>query len=170
MAFDAHSNELEIAWAAGLFEGEGCIVASRKNRDNSGRYVRLQMVLGSTDRDIVERYARIVGASRPLTTRERPEHPNHRTMHYSYIYGKECLPVIEMFLPFLGERRRAKALEALALGSELGLANGAKTHCPQGHEYNTENTYNWHSQRRCRACWRIQNQKRKEARVAALVR
>lgn len=33
--------------------------------------------------------------------------------------------------------------------------NARKTHCPQGHEYNEENTYVWRgSSRRCRACGR----------------
>ena len=30
-----------------------------------------------------------------------------------------------------------------------------KTHCPQGHEYNEENTYRWKNQRCCRTCRRI---------------
>jgi len=35
-----------------------------------------------------------------------------------------------------------RALEACA----------AKTHCPQGHPYNEENTYLWRGRRQCRAC------------------
>ena len=47
--------------------------------------------------------------------------------------------------------------EGLARG---GLANGArqrsKTHCPQGHEYNSENTYiSRQGFRRCRRCRRV---------------
>lgn len=161
MSFDAHKNDLlDIAWAAGLFEGEGCIIANRNAR---GGKVRLQVVLGSTDRDIVERYAKIVNASRPVLKQEQRSE-KHRTFYVCGIYGRESLPVLEMFLPFLGERRRAKALEALALGVEIGIPSAARTHCPQGHEYNTENTYLYHGSRRCRACWPIKNQKLREAR------
>lgn len=32
-------------------------------------------------------------------------------------------------------------------------ANGAKTHCPHGHEYTLENTYAYRGRRNCRACW-----------------
>lgn len=37
---------------------------------------------------------------------------------------------------------------------ETGLHyNAAKTHCPKGHPYNTENTYIWHNGwRHCRVC------------------
>lgn len=31
----------------------------------------------------------------------------------------------------------------------------AKTHCPQGHEYTSENTYVWSGRRHCRECRRI---------------
>ena len=36
-----------------------------------------------------------------------------------------------------------------------------KTHCPQGHEYNEENTYTWKRQRRCRICNRNNQNKRR---------
>jgi hypothetical protein len=37
---------------------------------------------------------------------------------------------------------------------ELGAARRAKTHCPQGHPYNEENTYRHNGRRSCRACRR----------------
>jgi len=40
-------------------------------------------------------------------------------------------------------------------GIKTGLKQRAKTHCPQGHEYNEKNTYYYTSGRRkCRACSR----------------
>ncbi|WP_327223067.1 HNH endonuclease [Streptomyces platensis] len=42
--------------------------------------------------------------------------------------------------------------------------NGAKTHCPQGHPYDDENTYLYDGRRYCRACNRaIRNRARKAA-------
>jgi len=47
--------------------------------------------------------------------------------------------------------------------NKVGKAMGAKTHCPQGHPYDEDNTY-WHPGRRhrqCRACLKIAGQKRR---------
>lgn len=42
----------------------------------------------------------------------------------------------------------------------VGLRNRMKTHCPQGHEYNEENTYNHPKGRRvCKTCDRIRTSK-----------
>lgn len=47
------------------------------------------------------------------------------------------------------------ARENLLRGETLAARNAAKTHCDNGHPYNTENTY-WHkpNRRKCRACSR----------------
>ncbi len=37
-------------------------------------------------------------------------------------------------------------------GEGVASKNLRKTHCPQGHEYTSENTYEWKDQRFCRAC------------------
>jgi len=42
--------------------------------------------------------------------------------------------------------------------------NGAKTHCPRGHEYNNVNTYEHGGRRFCRPCHRISCAKRKARR------
>ncbi len=52
------------------------------------------------------------------------------------------------------------------LRGELTLREKSKTHCPQGHEYNEENTHYTVSKkgttwRQCRACWALKRKKRK---------
>ena len=39
-----------------------------------------------------------------------------------------------------------------------GARQRAKTHCPQGHAYDAENTYIYKGERECRACGRVRNQ------------
>ncbi|MEV5984695.1 HNH endonuclease signature motif containing protein [Streptomyces sp. NPDC052051] len=56
--------------------------------------------------------------------------------------------------------------------SSVGQHNAAKTHCPQGHEYSQENTYNYGNGRICKKCLREAKRKyvakkRKEASNAA---
>ncbi|WP_078659801.1 HNH endonuclease signature motif containing protein [Streptomyces graminis] len=44
----------------------------------------------------------------------------------------------------------------------VGIHNAIKTHCPKGHEYTPENTQVYRGMRRCRACDRERNRKRRE--------
>ncbi len=52
----------DMAWAAGLFEGEGCIVYLRHGpRTSDGCYwTERQLQLTITDRDVLERFLQIV--------------------------------------------------------------------------------------------------------------
>lgn len=45
-----------------------------------------------------------------------------------------------------------------------GRRNAAKTHCPHGHPYDTENTYTEGTFRRCRACKRLRDRRRRALR------
>lgn len=136
-------NPLDVAWAAGLFEGEGCVHPRGKT---SG-----ELTLGSTDRDVVERFRDIVGFG-TISTELRPP---HKTLYkWSASNVADCTDVLSAFLPFLGERR-ADAAEALVRRMATCRGpNGAKTHCPHGHEYTPENTYLDGRGRRCRQCAR----------------
>lgn len=98
----------EIAWAAGLFEGEGSITMRRDLRGYWQRTLSLSMC----DRDVLERFARIVGAEANIYADGRPM----RRPLYAWRCGRWSViePMLTAFLPYLGERRRAKALELLA--------------------------------------------------------
>lgn len=42
----------------------------------------------------------------------------------------------------------------LLRGEGVAGANARKTHCPKGHPYDEQNTYQWGNQRKCLACRR----------------
>lgn len=75
------------------------------------------MALGSTDKDVVDEFARIVGGKV-----YGPYRPNGKKTPASYkdIYQWKiqntltCHALLRRFWPYLGERRRAKAAEAIA--------------------------------------------------------
>lgn len=100
----------EVAWAAGLFEGEGSIElwqASSKARS----YPRA--CLSSTDEDVVRKWNRIVGGGKVLGPYARPNHPSHKPMWRAVRVGKSAEAVLAAFAPYLGERRTARMNEVL---------------------------------------------------------
>lgn len=106
----------DIAWAAGLFEGEGSILCAYRLGRRPGRTMpRLSM--GSTDLDILERFAATVGGKvkgpyRPNGSKT----PTSRKDIYCWRVEtvRETQRILRLFWPYLGERRRAKAAEAIA--------------------------------------------------------
>jgi hypothetical protein len=97
-------NNLAIAWASGLFEGEGCISHSTKNLP--------RLYIGMTDKDIIERFVKIVDCGK-ITIRTRKD-PKHKPQWIWQIQkASEVNRILTMFLPYLGQRRAYKALNAL---------------------------------------------------------
>jgi LAGLIDADG-like domain len=95
----------ERAWAAGLFEGEGSI-ALRRNRT-------VLLSLGMTDRDVVERFRAVLGTGQISS---QPPGRNRRTKTLWRVdVGDvaEVMRIIDLFYPYLGARRRARADEVL---------------------------------------------------------
>lgn len=113
------ASEVEVAWAAGLFEGEGCITM------NAGT-TKLRLALGSTDEDVVRRFAAIVGCgfvNGPYKIKGGKD---------QWRWGcatRGTLAVLPMFLPYLGERRRARAAEIMAERDALMRARVAPRPC-----------------------------------------
>lgn len=89
----------EIAWAAGLFEGEGCIYAGVRGAP--------RLALSMKDRDVVEHFMAVVGAG----TLYPDQHGMTRWQagRLAQVHG-----ILVALLPYLGERRSAKAEAALA--------------------------------------------------------
>jgi hypothetical protein len=106
MAIDSR----ELAWAAGLFEGEGCIRAHSQSRSS------VQMTLAMTDEDSVRRFHRAVSGLGNVTG------PYVQKEGWKPAWAWRCskfehVQAIVVFLWYgLGDRRRAKCLEVLQRG------------------------------------------------------
>jgi hypothetical protein len=96
--------EREVAWAAGLFEGEGTMTLNGVSRSPR---VKLSMV----DRDIVQRFHRIVGVGQTCEWNDGKNQP--QLCWYSGAKNSVRI-VIEMFLPYFGVRRKQRAAQVLA--------------------------------------------------------
>lgn len=103
-------NPWDAGWVAGLFEGEGCVVIRRTpDRD----HVAVQLLVNMTDEDVIQRLAAVTGVGTvrgPVWSPKRA----HKKPVWHWFCGREqdvAFVLVHIF-PYLGERRRAKVLEA----------------------------------------------------------
>lgn len=149
MALAASWTRENIAWAAGLFEGEGCITTQK------GRAGRLDLI--STDQDVIRKFYAIVGVGRV----NGPYRPNsslgHKPQWRWSVSGFENIQaLLAAFWTFLCERRRKRAIEVLSVGVHMLPANKhrkLKDVCGVGHVLSEDNKYKYPNGRvQCKLC------------------
>ena len=104
------TREQEILWLAGLLEGEGYFrfcYGTGRSRTNT----QLGVVLQMTDKDIVERAARIMGAPSVKWTRRATE--NRKDTYRTQVCAERAAVVMREILPFMGERRKSRIEDVL---------------------------------------------------------
>lgn len=96
----------DIAWLAGLLEGEGCFFTIKNGYSP-------RVAIGMTDKDIIQRSAAMVGAKCYLAKRKnKPQH--HKEQHWWMLSGHTAAAVMMTIYAFMGQRRRAKIKDVLA--------------------------------------------------------
>jgi len=103
------SGSEQIAWAAGLFEGEGSFT-QRSRRYGKGRYPSASLAM--TDEDVVRRFHEIVG----MGNVNGPYDHGGNKLRWRWEIGvlQDFREFVEMMSPWLGTRRSGRALELLA--------------------------------------------------------
>jgi hypothetical protein len=146
-------SETEIAWATGVFEGEGSIVLVPycRGATRMQRHVAIKM----TDRDVLERVQRAFGVGQLRGPFRRIEHAHYKPIWtWTVNRWSEIERVLRAMLPWLGERRRIKAQEMLACPAGP-IGSPRKDRCKRGHDLNdSSNVRLWRGNRHCRACQR----------------
>lgn len=101
--------ELDIAWAAGILEGEGSfIINTQKGRKTPSVRIKCEM----TDHDIILRLRDVFAVGNIHTPKIRPGCKQSWALQ---IYKQSDIEtVIHKVMPYLGIRRSAKAKELLA--------------------------------------------------------
>lgn len=162
----------DFAWACGLFEGEGCIhhrpafLHGEPRVKLDGEVTkRREISLGTTDLDVLQRFhAAVGGVGYIVGPSLRP--PHKPLWRWRMSKWADMAPLLERMLPFLGERRSAKALELLADAPRDPHAPRV-THCPLGHAYEGDNLLINGGKRQCRTCRRRQWREWRERKKAA---
>lgn len=126
-----------VAWAAGLFEGEGSIIwATVRNRNPKlPPWKRCGLSLHMTDEDVVRKFHSIVGVGKvngPYNYSTK--NTKRKSSCYWNVQSFEKMQaVIVMFWPWLGERRRNRYKEILALElQERPTSKGPKRNTKTG--------------------------------------
>jgi hypothetical protein len=119
---------LDIAWLAGLWEGEGCFLFNKTPT----------MAIEMTDLDVIERVSSLM--KHKVLVHKRVKMTSNKPMYCVKLYGKQAAAWMMTFLPLLGKRRLGKVKECLLKWRASNIAPTDRTHCLQGHEYTIENT------------------------------
>ena len=97
----------EIAWAAGLFEGEGCISHMRRGAGED-----LQIALVMTDEDVVRQFHEIVDRGKVYGPYHPPSHGDRRKQFWRWAaLGDAAHDVLDLLGPWLMSRRALQAQE-----------------------------------------------------------
>lgn len=147
----------ETAWLAGILEGEGSFLYFEY--DHRGprcgtNLVRIQM--SSTDRDILERVARLVGVGRVRSLPDRPRFGRKPQWGWSIQAKADVRELTLRLLPWLGERRTEQANRILAATASLVISPLGT--CRNGHVIDENNrrrtgSRNGRDQYTCRKCF-----------------
>jgi len=142
----------ELAWAAGLFDGEGWI---GNHRRSTGR-LQVRLVIPQIDRRVLDRFAAAVRIGKvfgPYDAKNRV----HKQFRYVVTHLPMVQAVIGQIWKFLAPVKREQAAAALiAARPDAGVRGGNRQTCKRGHPFDEKNTaiYYQHGyrSRRCRQC------------------
>lgn len=98
--------DIELAWLAGLLEGEGSFIEFLETRNKKWR---CKIYLKMTDLDIIERVQYLTGMG-SICTAESPSKPSHYKKAWQWQVQSipEAIKLMEMLLPLMGQRRSEK--------------------------------------------------------------
>lgn len=119
--------EADIAWAAGLFEGEGCIVVYKAPKLGG------MLTINMTDLDVLQKFHGIVGSG-TLRGPYRAQKVQHKP-HYTWTVARwaHVEQIVHDFYPYLGQRRRAKADALYAQPVVRTSSRQPQVMCKRGH-------------------------------------
>jgi len=131
MGISANWSRENLAWAAGIFEGEGCISVSNDRRR------RLKVSVSMTDRDVIEKFGHIMGLGSVRGPYMKAGLKD--SWQWEVTSSENVQAVLAAFWEFLCSRRKTKAVEAIKIASKV--KNKDSIWCLRGHRLEGENLY-----------------------------
>lgn len=99
---------LDVAWLAGILEGEGSFLKGPPSAENQPR-ISIQM----TDHDVVLRVSNLFDVQYICTTSDKRS-PKWKTAFRTSIKGSKAIALMKILHPFMGARRQEQIRVAIA--------------------------------------------------------
>lgn len=108
----------ELAWAAGLFEGEGCFSV------RSAKYPYPTAQLTSTDQDVIDDFARIIGIPGSNLARRDPRNAGYKPSFRWTLMGTTSIKELrDLIGPWMRSRRKTRLDEVIQLAEDAGITS-----------------------------------------------
>lgn len=119
-------SETDVAWIAGIVEGEGSLGVYPDKRDGSKRFV---LTVTMTDKDIIDRLSRLTGMG-SLHSRTRKL---GKKRQYTWTVGAmdDVYSLVVAILPWLGQRRTEQATNLIREREAYTARPSGKKSCNQ---------------------------------------
>jgi hypothetical protein len=91
----------EIAWAAGFYEGEGCIIYSRSERSSVWR-----ITVVNTDLEPLERFMKVVGAGSIYEVPKKYQAHHKKCFQWQTARSADIYAVVDLLWDHLSARRK----------------------------------------------------------------
>ena len=112
-------SETQVAWLAGLFEGEGTFL---KPSPSSPRQPRVSIHM--TDQDVVEKVAGLLGVKYIHIRNLKPD--KWKQTYRLDIKGKRAMALMKVIYPWMCQRRRTRIDEIFALFEQVPIRSSHK--------------------------------------------
>lgn len=123
----------DLAWLAGLLEGEGCFSEQHYHHGGARWYVLPSIQLAMTDRDVVRRAGALLGGKQrsvrsyvPKPARYVPKPGKYKRKFVWRVNGQRAAYVMKLLLPWMGKRRARAISRTLANYERRTILGGAK--------------------------------------------
>lgn len=128
------SKELELAWAAGFVDGDGCICAvMQRHPDRATPSVRIRLVITQNDHRVLHVLQRVLGEPSALNSVKRQACQNRQPYQLQYDSG-HAIAAIKKIRPYLVRKaREADACMQLFVEGRLNQFPGPKGFPPEVH-------------------------------------
>lgn len=172
--FENLPDNVRLAYAAGLFDGEGCTARRQTKNGNIEAPLLTITQHGDGVPEVLRRFQRAVNIEGKIYGPYVVPGCKQNSWKLTYRRQADMRAVMEALWPYLGEVKRAQFTGRFAeyeedMARRAPLHPRNRTHCPNGHEKTPENTWTdpKTNQRQCRVCNRERMRNRsREARDA----
>jgi hypothetical protein len=109
--------DIELAWLAGLLEGEGSFI-NQTSRWRGRRYIYVRVCIQMTDLDIIERVRTVTGVPNKIFE-PKITISGRKQMYRFWIDGQKAYDLMTLLRPFMGHRRQGQIDTAQANNQSL---------------------------------------------------